>query len=453
MVSIQTLAIKFFLSILVLLRLYTMIMNISKKTSQVSLKSAWFIWGLAATFFFTDYMARVAPSVMHKFLQADFGISEVGFATLTSFFYVPYIIMQIPVGLTVDRIKIRYLLTIMSIITAVGCYVFGAAQNLETAAFARLLIGFSAAFAFTSALRLATAWFPPQMLGLLAGLTQAVGMLGASAGQAPLSYLISGTGWRNSMYIIGIIFLVLSLLLFIYVQDAPAMHKETIANRPKQKQNIFKSLKIVLSNRQTWINALYAGFLYGPSAVIGESIGPAYLQFGRGLSQHASAFAISLIFIGWVFGGPALGILSDKLGRRKPCLIISAIFGVIFTSIFVFCPNMSVGMTYLVFFGYGLTNTGVGIAYAIATEINNKWVLGTAIAFTNMLSIFVGALLQPLVGFMVDRIAEGRGYNIESLMLSDFQYALKILPISSLIALVLAFFVKETYCKPIAARN
>ncbi len=433
-------------------------MNISKKTSSIhnspnyNLRSAWLIWGLAATFFFTDYMARVAPSVMHRSLQVEFGISEVGFATLTSFFYVPYIIMQIPVGLTVDRIKIRYLLTVMSIITAIGCYVFGMANNLEIASFARILIGFSAAFAFTSALRLATAWFPPQMLGVLAGLTQAVGMLGASAGQAPLSYLIVGVGWRNSMYVIAGIFIVLSFLIFLYVKDHPSKLNKSATNKPIKKHKIFKSLKAVLSNSQTWINALYAGFLYGPSAVIGEGLGPAYLQFGRGLSQHTSAFAISLIFIGWVFGGPLLGFISDKIGRRKPCLIVSAAFGLIFTSIFVFYPKLSVGMTYVIFFCYGLTNTGVGIAYAVATEINNRWVLGTAIAFTNMLSIFVGALLQPFVGFLVDSVSRGRGYNIETLLLSDFQYALKILPISSLIALILAFFVKETYCKPMAVK-
>lgn len=449
MLLLLTLANKIFASILVLLQLYTTKMSITNKNFKTSLSLSWLIWGLAATFFFTDYMARVAPSVMHKFLQKDFGISEVGFATLTSFFYVPYIIMQIPVGLTVDRIKIRYLLTIMSVITAIGCYIFGAAHSLHTAAFARILIGFSAAFAFTSALRLATAWFPAHMLGLLAGLTQAVGMLGASAGQAPLSYLISGMGWRNSMFFIAIIFLSLALLIYIYVQDKPLISSKVNERKDFKSYKILKSLKIVLSNKQTWINALYAGFLYGPSAVIGESIGPAYLQFGRGLSSHAAAFAVSLIFIGWVFGGPFLGILSDKIGKRKPCLIMSAIFGVIFTSVFVFYPNMSIGMTYIVFFFYGLTNTGVGIAYAISTEINNKLVLGTAIAFTNMLSIFVGALLQPLVGFMMDLIAEGRGYNIEALMLSDFQYALKILPISSLIALILALFIKETNCKPL----
>lgn len=431
-------------------------MNISannlanKQDNQNNLGAAWLIWGLAATFFFTDYMARVAPSVMHRYIQADFGINEVGFATLTAFFYVPYIVMQIPVGLTVDRIKIRYLLTVMSILTAVGCVVFGMAGNLAMASFARVIIGFSAAFAFTSALRLATAWFPPKMLGVLAGLTQALGMLGACAGQAPLSFLVSGVGWRGSMHVIAIIFVILAILLYKYVQDAPSNCQQTCKTTIKEKYTIWQSLVTVLSNRQTWLNAFYAGFLYGPSTVIGESLGPAYLQYGRGMSEHAAAFAVSLIFIGWVFGGPLAGYLSDKLGKRKPIMIASAAFGLIFTCIFVFSKNLSPGIIYAVFFLFGLTNSGVAIAYAVATEINKIWVIGTAIAFTNMLSIFVGASLQPIVGYLVDYVSSGRGYDVASLLLSDFQFGLKILPLSSLVALILSLFVKETYCKSIS---
>ena len=179
------------------------------------LSQAWFVWGLAATFYFSDYLARVSPGVMHRELQADFGINEVGFTTLTAFFYIPYIIMQIPVGLTVDRIKIRYLLTSMSLITAVGCCVFAMSHGLYMASFARVLIGFSAAFAFISALRLATSWFPPEKLGLLAGLTQALGMLGASAGQAPLSFLVTAVGWRESMVIVSGIFIILAVQLHL----------------------------------------------------------------------------------------------------------------------------------------------------------------------------------------------------------------------------------------------
>lgn len=407
---------------------------------------AWLIWGLAAAFFFSDYLARVAPGVMHRYLQLDFGINEAGFGILTASFYIPYILMQIPVGLTVDRISIRWILTAMSLITAFGCCVFGLADSLLIASIGRMLIGFSAAFAFVSALRLATSWFPPAMLGLLAGLTQALGMLGAAAGEAPVSFLLGVVGWRHSMLIIAFIFIALAALLYQYIQDKPGSKTHDI--KFENRLSIFESLCVVIRHRQAWLNALYAGFLFGPTAVIGESIGPAYLQFGRGLTAHSAAFATGLIFIGWGIGGPLSGWLSDKMGRRKPLMIISAIFGVILTTLFVYYPSMDKSTAYLLFFIFGLTNTGVAIAYAVSTELHDRNVVGTSIAFTNMASIFVGAAMQPIVGRMVDLVSGSRGYNVETLSLTDFQFGFQILPLCSLVALVLACMVKETYCKP-----
>jgi sugar phosphate permease len=425
-------------------------MNASKNQNADSknyLRSAWIVWGLAAAFYFSDYLARVAPGVMHKYLQMDFGMNEAGFGILTASFYIPYIFMQIPVGLTVDRMSVRWLLTIMSLITAFGCCVFGLADGLITASVGRMLIGFSAAFAFVCSLRLATSWFPPTMLGLLSGLTQSLGMLGAAAGEAPVSFLVSNVGWRHSMLIIAFLFIALAGLLYQFIQDKPGVGPRVALTPPRI--SIFQSLKIILSCKQTWLNALYAGFLFGPTAVIGEAIGPAYLQFGRGLGMHAAAFATGLIFIGWGISGPLSGWLSDKMGRRKPIMIVSALCGIVFTSLFVFLPNLSETSAYLIFFAFGLTNTGVAIAYAVSTELHDRSLVGTSIAFTNMTSIFVGALLQPLVGCLVDMVSGARAYHVEHLLLSDFQSGLKILPLCSLVALVLAFTIKETYCKPV----
>jgi nitrate/nitrite transporter NarK len=428
--------------------------NIEIKSIKVKQKNrishlgfAWIIWSLAAAFYFSDYLARVAPGVMHRSLQIDFGINEVEFGILTAAFYVPYIIMQIPVGLTVDRLSIRGILTVMSLVTALGCGVFGLANGLIIASFGRMLIGFSAAFAFVSALRLATSWFPPAMLGLLAGLTQSLGMLGAAAGEAPISFLVTHIGWRHTTMTIALLFIALAVLLYQFVQDRPDTTRREV--RLRQQISIFESLQIILFHRQTWINALYAGFLFGPTAVIGESIGPAYLQYGRGLTIHSAAFATGLIFIGWGISGPFSGWLSDRIGRRKPLMVVSALCGIVLTTLFVFYPSMNTTSIYLIFLLFGLTNTGVALAYAVSTEIHQQHVMGTSIAFTNMISIFIGALMQPLVGRLVDLVSGARAYNVESLLLADFQAGLRILPLCSLIAFILALMVKETYCKPV----
>ena len=409
-------------------------------------RSAWIVWGLAAAFYFSDYLARVAPTVMHQFIQQEFRLSEAGFGVLTASFYIPYILMQIPVGLTVDRLSIRGILTVMSLVTALGCCIFGLSDGLITASIGRMLIGFSAAFAFVCALRLATSWFAPAMLGLLAGLTQALGMLGAAAGDAPVSFLVSTVGWRKTMIVIAFLFIVLAAFLYQYVQDRPKHKQKIAAKRPHI--SILDSLKIVLSTPQTWINGLYAGFLFGPTAIIGELIGPAYLQYGRHLSEHAAAFATGLIFIGWAIGGPISGRISDRMGKRKPIMVFSAVCGIVFSSLIVLYPNLDRNMAYILLFAFGLSNTGVAIAYAIATELHHEKVVGTSIAFTNMVSIFIGASMQPVVGQLLNYFAGERAFDVSTLQLLDFQLAFVILPLSSCIALVLSFFVKETYCKP-----
>lgn len=416
------------------------------KINETNFSWAWLIWGLAAAFYFSDYLARVAPGVMHQTLQRDFGINEAGFGLLTASFYIPYIFMQIPVGLTVDRCSVRNLLTLMSLFTAIGCCVFGMAGSLSSASVGRMLIGFSAAFAFVSALRLATAWFPPAMLGLLAGLTQALGMLGAAAGEVPVSFMVSAVGWRHTSFFMAIFFVFLAGLLYRFIHDSPEGRKHHF--HTAKKISIIESLKRVLSHRQTWINALYAGFLYAPSAVIGEALGPAFLQYGRGLSAHAAAFATGLIFIGWGIGGPVTGYISDKMGRRKPVMVISALAGIILTATLVYFPKLSTLQTYIVLFVYGMTNTGVAISYAVSTELHHRNVVGTSLAFTNMISIFVGALMQPVIGFFIDLAAGARSYHVEVLSLSDFQSGLKILPLCSLIAFILVLMVKETNCSP-----
>lgn len=409
--------------------------------------TAWIVWGLAAFFYFSDYLARVAPGVMHKQLQYAFGINEVGFGILTASFYVPYIAMQIPVGLMVDRLSIRGTLTAMSLLTALGCTVFGLAGGLTVSAVGRMLIGFSAAFAFVSALRLATTWFPASMLGLLAGLTQALGMLGAAAGEMPVSFLVLHVGWRHSMLLIAFVFIILACFLYQFVRDNPA--RKRLQKQSADSIKILQSLRIVFSHRQCWINALYAGFLFAPTAVIGEAIGPAYLQYARGLSAGSAAFATGLIFVGWGISGPLSGWISDRMGRRKLLMIFSALLGSILTTIIVFYPQINEYTMYILFFVFGATNTGVALSYAVCAEIFPKKIIGTAIGFTNMASIFVGACMQPLVGRLIDAVSGVRSYHVENLQLHDFQSGLQLLPICSLVALLLACFLKETYCHPI----
>ena len=99
-------------------------------------------------------------------------------------------------------------------------------------------------------------------------------------------------------------------------------------------------------------------------------------------------------------------------------------------------------------FLYGVFNTGVATSYALSSEINPREIAGTSVAFANMASVIIGALFQPIIGWILDLSWDGKMQNGVPLYSTHaFQLAFLILPICLAISVVLMFFVKETYCK------
>ena len=287
----------------------------------------WLIWGLGAAFFFSEYLGRVTPGVLVPELSQEFHVNALMLGALSSMFMWPYIIMQMPVGMLVDRYGPHKLLTVTAALTGLGCMAFAVAHGLLVAQLGRFLMGFGASFAFVGALKLATMWFCPTRFGLLAGFTQALGMLGAALGAGPLSAMVEGLGWRKTMWLIGGILMVIAVLIGLMVRDNPKLHHGEPEPSEEYGSHIpfMVAFTRVLKNPQTWFNGLYVGLIYAPTGAFAELWGTTYVQHNNGLSKIVAAQAISCIFLGWAIGGPLAGLLSDWIKRRKPVMFASAL--------------------------------------------------------------------------------------------------------------------------------
>ncbi len=410
----------------------------------------WLIWVLGAAFFFSEYLGRVAPNVIVAELSQEFHLTALMVGALSSTFLWPYIVMQMPVGMLVDRYGPHKLLTFTAAVCGLGCMTFAVAHGLFVAQIGRFLMGFGAAFAFVGALKLATMWFSPTRFGLLAGLTQALGMLGAALGAGPLSVLVEGLGWRKTMWLIGGILMLVALLIGLIVRDnhiGPHGERET-TSQSLIPISFWDAFTRVLKNPQSWLNGFYVGLIYAPTGAFAEFWGTTYVQNNNGFDKVTAAVAISCIFLGWVVGGPLAGMLSDRIKRRKPVMYGSALLSLITMTAALYWPNLSVSTLFILMFLYGLANTGVGVSYALAGEINERKVAGTSLAFANMASIIIAAAFQPLIGWFLDLQWDGKlvdgapFYSIEA-----YRQAMLALPICLALGLISTFFVKETYCK------
>tara|TARA_A100001015_G_C15023754_1_gene729358 strand:+ start:1095 stop:2399 length:1305 start_codon:yes stop_codon:yes gene_type:complete len=422
--------------------------NLSDKIAKQSWYP-WFVWGLGAAFFFAEYFARLGPNVMVPELMQVFHMDALGLGILFSYFYWPYIIMQLPVGLFVDRYGAQSMLVIMTALCALSCYLFGHAESLWIAEMARFLLGIAGAFAFVATLKLATVWFPASRFGLLAGATQAVGMLGAAFGEGPVAWISAHLGWRHTFLYMALFFLFLSGMIMCLVRDRkPQTHQNTLQKGAYAA--LWKGLQQVLKNKQTWYNALFAALIFAPTGTFAELWGVTYLEHVQHLSHPAAANAISMVFLGWGIGGPLCGFWSDRLQQRKPMMYYSAIASLFFLTCVLYWTGLSAPVLFLLLFCYGVANSGLVIAYAISGEINPQYVAGISMAFANMASVILAPLFQDLAGYiLVDQWDGAMVKGIPYYSATAYEWSTVVLPVSLVLAFFVAMRVKETHCQRI----
>lgn len=404
----------------------------------------WIIWTIAAGFFFYKYLIQVSPSVMTTDLMRVFQVNAAGLGNLSACYFYAYLIMQIPVGILLDRYSPRLLTSGAIIICSMSTYLFSQTDSFWLASITRALMGFAAAFAAISCFKLASVWFKPERFALISGMFMTAAMLGAVGGQMPLSILVTDYGWRSALTIISVIGLVLGVIYFVVVRDKPSKTHPSL----KPNEPLSLGLKKILTNKQAWLLSLCSGLSFAPLSVFGGLWGVPFLEKAYQLSTQDAALASSSIFIGFAIGSPLLGWLSDRMGRRKPLLYLGIGFALISLTVVIYSPTLSFSMIIAWLFLFGFSTSGFLTSFAMIRELFPLALAATVLGVMNTFDSVCEALYEPLVGFLLDKFALiASNDKLHTLSIGNYHAALFLLPLSLLLALISLIFIKETYCK------
>jgi MFS family permease len=422
----------------------------TQSNESPSLWLATLICTLATTFLLYEFILQVSPSVMTGELMRDLGLLPAGLGATLAFYYYAYTPMQIPAGLLFDRFGPRLLLTIATLICAIGAIIFGIASGPSMAAMGRFLMGIGSAFAFIGALVLTANWFPPHYFAVLTGIVQLSSCIGAIGGQAPLVPIINQFGWRNTINSLGIIGIVLALLIWLIVRDTPHQNEQPASSKSISFKQEMSRLVQAMNNKQTWWIGLYSFMVWAPmTAFVSLWIIP-FLSEAYGFNTQAASNASAIIWLGVGIGSPLLGWWSDKLQRRCLPLTVSALLGAVSLSLLIYWPLSSLWF-YINLFIVGLGATGQALAFGVVKDNNRPELTGTAIGFNNMAVVASGAIFQPLIGWLLvycSKTATHMAAHGSAYTLITYQKAFIILPACYLVAaLVSHFLLRETYCR------
>jgi MFS family permease len=389
---------------------------------------------------------------MQQDLMQGLHINAYQFGTLAAFYYYAYTPMQIPVGILYDRFGTRIVQFFACTIATLGVGLFISADTYFAAALGRFLIGLGTAFAYIGVLKLASVWLPPSRFAMIAGLTTAFGMVSAICSDKFLTQFVLSVGYKNALHIAFFIGLSLSFVILFFSRSRPKIalpHQPYHKHIPMSFMQLLNALRLVLTNPQMWIIGLIGCLFYLPASVFLDLWGIPYLKTVYHFTAEQAEFCIRWVFIGWIISGPTIGIISEKIKRRRTPLLISAFMSAVLLSMVFYIPGIPLTGLYVIFFFVGIFCGAHPLCFALGKENCPNEISGTAVAVTNTLIMLGGMVFQPLVGKLLDNHAVNlvieNGIPVYSA--SDYTYALSIVPLGLIATILLTFFLKETYCR------
>ncbi len=405
----------------------------SSATRSDAMRAIVAAWLVTALYYFFQYALRSAPAVMMPQLSEAFGLTTMGVASLVGLFYYGYSPFSLVAGAAMDTLGPRKVVPVGAAAVGLGALLFATGdQTLASAG--RLLQGAGGVFALIGAAFIATTNFPASRAATLIGATQMFGMAGGSAGQFLVGPIIArGVPWRAFWVGMGVVGLGLSVLLYVLLPAAPAGR-----TAPGGRQ-VLRAFATVFRNPQSILCGLIAGLLFIPTTIFDMVWGVRFLQEARAMAYADAVLRSSLVPFGWIIGCPLLGLLSDRLGRRKPVIAASGLVLLACLAWILHGPS-DVLPPYVLSLVAGIASGAAMLPYTVIKEANPPEMSGTSTGVVNFLNFTFSALLGPVFA----GVLQAAGGGAATFTLTHYQATFQPLLYGVALAVVLTVFLRET---------
>jgi MFS family permease len=349
---------------------------------------------------FLSSLLRTVNAVLAPQLVSAMALTPGQLGLLTSAFFFAFALVQLPVGLALDRYGPRKVQLVLLLVAACGALMFARGSTFGQLVVARAVIGLGLGGCFMSAVKAVSIWIAPARLPSVHGYLIAIGGLGAASATLPVRLAMQHTDWRGLFTILAAVVACAALLIWLVTpRSAPAGDAKDL------------SLQSILDVYRDPAFRRTISLVLIPHAVF---FGIQGLWIGRWLSdvarfqEGAVAYLLYLSMAALIFGAIAVGMVTEWAGRRGIAALDVAAIGIgLFLLVQAaivcnFAPSYQ-----LLSVMFTLVGTITGIEYAIVAQSMPASLTGRAATCLNLL-IFVGAfLVQAGFGQIVGLWAPG----------------------------------------------
>jgi sugar phosphate permease len=410
-----------------------------------------FIFSILCAGYVLVFFHRLCPAVVAVDMMRDLNSGGTLLGILSSAYFYPYALMQIPTGLLSDSWGPRRTISLFLLIAAAGSLLLGMAPSTTWAFGGRVLVGLGVSTLFVATLKMLSRWFHSWEFASMTGVLMAMGGVGSLCATGPLAFLSAAAGWRLSFVIVGGFTLLVAVLAWVFVRDTPADLGWTFPERTEIRTRpaipLREGVRMVLAQPAFRPVALWFFFNCAVFFSFAGLWGGPYLMHVHGVGKAAAGQILSLAAIGLIIGSPLMSYLSNRVLRgRKPVLVLSSLLVLVLTLPLAFISQkLPLPLVLLICFGLGATaGAAVVVAFTMVKELYPVQISGTATGLANIFPFAGAALFQPFLGAVLERYGKtGGGFTPEG-----YQAAFFVLFLCGTLALISALRMRETMGKP-----
>lgn len=328
-----------------------------------------------------------------------------------SFFY-SFALMQLPVGIFLDRFGPRYVVSLLCFIGSIGSFVFASAEDYPALLMGRVLQGIGMSAGLMGSLKAFSLYFHPTKFSTLSGLLLSFGTLGNILSSSPLAYLSETLGWRMTFVLFGFVNLLISGLVFF------ALPKQRVQTADQtQGKRVKGTIGMILKTLSFWQIGTLAFFRYGTFvAMQGLWFGP-YLIDIKGFSPILTGNLLFTLSIGIILGSAFSGYLTDRVFRSPKLVVLFGVSLYTFTILFftgILTTESSLAYFFILFFCGFFNSFGIHL-YSHAKNLFPAEIAATVMSSVNFFTMAGGAFFMHTMGSVIKAFGEsGDSYPKEA---------------------------------------
>jgi MFS family permease len=344
--------------------------------------------------YYLSYLYRTINALISSQLAAELGIGPDKLGFLTSAYFLTFAVLQLPLGILLDRYGPRRIHSALLFIAAIGAAMFGMGHSFTTLLIGRALIGAGVAGALMAGLKAIVLWFPKERVALVNGWFVMLGAAGALTATEPAALLLQWTGWRGMFEILALATAVSAALIYFVVPEASP------ASTSRASKSA--SLKSIYADPRFWRVAPLSATCIGTAWALQGLWAAPWLNDVARLDQSQIVQQLFVMGAALCTGALLFGIAADRLRRRgvRP----QTLLGVVATVFIAAQVSLISGYRLppeLLWAIIASVGGATVLSYAILAEYFPKESAGQANGALNVLHIGGACVIQYAIGFVI----------------------------------------------------